>query len=259
MRKILLLVVCAVLFASTMVHAQPTFYFAPEDTLTINSGETSSLEIRTLDFTLLQEIRFSVRWDPDVTELLEFTDLHPDMDIAPEAFMINNEAGYFTLSWRAYNDYDCESLGISLPDSSTLFSLNFLGVEGISDVAFSNDPTGIYVTRVNACPLDISCNHSSVGHIKVLGMPTSEFSLSEKQAATGVFPNPSDGLLRLDIPDDRSLPASIRIIDSRGIEWLQIKQTRTPILDVSQLAPGLYFVELQWENNRREVLQVLIQ
>ncbi|MBR9920671.1 MAG: T9SS type A sorting domain-containing protein [Bacteroidetes bacterium] len=257
MKKFLLAVVCTLVLFLTYTHAQPTFYFAPEDTVQVNSEESSTIEIRTRDYTDLLEVRFTVRWTPGVIQVDSISDIHANLDYPADFFVIDNDAGYFTFSWQEYSTLLCNEPTATVPDSAAIFTVNFTGIEGITEIYFDDNPTEMFMTRTTACPANISCFCNSTGTIKVEGMPVSQSKL-EPQTKTTLSPNPSEGPIQLTIPEGMALPKSIQVFSAQGEMKISLKQPSSTFLDASTLSPGLYFIELKWAN-RKEILKVVIQ
>ena len=80
MNRILpLLVLFLTIVGLQQAYAQPTVCPFP-DFIQIETGETTCIDFRTLDFTDIQEMRFSVRWNPDaVTFIPDPQNLNPMM------------------------------------------------------------------------------------------------------------------------------------------------------------------------------------
>jgi hypothetical protein len=257
MQNFLPLTVLIILLACTTVNSQPKFYFSPQDTILVDPGATTTLEIRVVDFTEIVEARFSIRWDPAVSDLIELTDTHPNLNVAPENYTINNDEGYLTFALGSYDAVSCDNPAASLPDSALFFIASFTGLEGTTDVYFTDDPTGLFFTRMSTCPLDILCFCIDTAQIQVNPMPTSSSLALKEEPATAIVPNPSGGWLTLVAPKDRSLPVSVRIVDSGGKEWAHIDRPTSFLVDGRGLIPGFYYIIVLWKDGRQEVLPVV--
>lgn len=160
MKKLLpLLVLCLTLFGASKMKAQPSIFFGPEYQL-VNEGEIATLDILTNDFTNIQEVRFSVRWDPEVMVLdlgNEFVNFNPALGLDGSEFTFDNIEGFFTFEWKVEDTPGCPNTDITLSDGAVLFSINYEAINGYTEAYITNDPMDIYITRDNACPADIGC------------------------------------------------------------------------------------------------------
>lgn len=157
-RLLPVLFVGVALFVSlNKAYAQPTVYVDPDFVL-IDSTETTCVAFKTVDFTDIQEMRFTVRWNASALDLVDIpiASLNPsltNLDISD--FTIDQDEGYVIFTWKVQDIPGCPSTAVTLPDDVTLFELCFLGVQGYSEIEITDDPEDIYVTRLNSCPLDI--------------------------------------------------------------------------------------------------------
>jgi len=157
-RLLTLILLGAALFVSLgKAYAQPTVYIEPDFVL-IDSLEQTCIEFKTMDFTDLQEMRFTVRYNPEAVTLVDIppASLNPLMtglDIGD--FFIDAVEGYVIFTWKVEDIPGCPPTDVTLADESVLFALCFEGIEGYSEITITDDPEDIYVTRLNSCPLDI--------------------------------------------------------------------------------------------------------
>ena len=146
-------------FLAATALAQPTVYLTP-DLVEVQTGDEFCLEFRTLDFTDLQEMRFSVRWDPEVVTLTDIPagSLNPNVaNLSIDDFTYDNDAGYLVFDWKVVETPPCPSADdvATLADGEVLFELCFGGLYGFTEVTIGNEPESIYVTRLNSCPQNI--------------------------------------------------------------------------------------------------------
>ncbi len=184
MKKILiLLILTSGLFAAD-IAAQPTFYSFPEGNIEADAGDQICVPIRTLDFTQLIEINFSVNWDPTILQFNSIQNLNSGMlnldisDFDFSASLTNN--GMLTFDWDSDNSLDCDDMPTvpseTLDDDDVLFEICYdvMGIYGgYSEIKITGDPLDRYVTRLNANCNDIgmllqsSCTSVSVGYTPV--------------------------------------------------------------------------------------------
>ncbi len=152
-----LLVLLFGLSSAVKLYAQPTVYM-DADFVLVDSAQADCIQFKTLDFTDLQEMNFSVRWDPSVITNVNVPpgSIHPSM-AANAIITIDETEGYLIFKWKINNLPGCppNSESLTLPDQAVLFDFCFEGVNGYTDVTISEDPEPIYVTRANICPMDI--------------------------------------------------------------------------------------------------------
>lgn len=138
-------------------YAQPTVFVDP-DFILIDSLEQTCVAFKTVDFTDIQEMRFTVRWNASALELVDIpvASLNPNLtNLDISDFTIDQAEGYVIFTWKVQDIPGCPSTAVTLADDVTLFELCFEGVQGYSEIEITDDPEDIYVTRLNSCPLDI--------------------------------------------------------------------------------------------------------
>jgi gliding motility-associated-like protein len=136
--------------------AQPTVSVDPDFQL-VNTGDQLCLDFPTLDFTDLQEMRFTIRFNPDVVQVANIGNLNGMMtglDIGD--FTIDNVEGYIIFDWKVEEVPGCPSGFVTLDDDEILFDVCFDAIStGYTEIEITDDPEPIYVTRLNSCPLNI--------------------------------------------------------------------------------------------------------
>ena len=156
-RLLTLLVFVLALLGAGKALAQPTVYVFP-DFVQIDAGDETCVEFRTVDFTDIQEMRFSVRWDPEAVTLTNIpvgslNASMPNLDIGD--FTFDNVEGYLIFTWKIEDVPGCPGTAVTLPDEDVLFELCFQGITGYSEITITDDPEPVYVTRLNSCPQNI--------------------------------------------------------------------------------------------------------
>ncbi|MCB0707514.1 MAG: gliding motility-associated C-terminal domain-containing protein [Saprospiraceae bacterium] len=176
MKKYILTLFCAMtLVGVTKVFAQPTVSINPDFDL-ILAGQKAQLDFRVNDFTDIQAMRFSVRWDPDVVTIASPADIfnaNPLMTnlVLATDVTYDNVEGWLVFDWQVMDPLDCSStLDVTLADNAVLFSVNFTGITSYTHVTIGDDPVEQYVTRTSSCPIDIMM-FSDDGFIAVNNLP----------------------------------------------------------------------------------------
>ncbi|MBR9921941.1 MAG: T9SS type B sorting domain-containing protein [Bacteroidetes bacterium] len=166
MKKYILSLVCAMtLVGISKVYAQPTVYVNPDFQL-ITAGDEAQVDFDVKDFTDIQAMRFSVRWDPDAvtiadppTDIFNGNPLLTNLDLATDVTYDLDE-GWLVFDWEVMTPLDCDSqVDVTLEDwqngGDPLFSVNFTGITSYTHVEITDDPVEQYVTRSNTDCTDI--------------------------------------------------------------------------------------------------------
>ena len=152
-----LLVLLFGMTTAVKLYAQPTVYMNPDFVL-VNSGASDCIQFRTLDFTDIQEMNFSVQWDPAVITNVNVPPASINPSLAPNlTITVDEAAGNLTFEWKVNNLPGCppNTESLTLADETVLFEFCFEGVSGHTDLTIGDAPLETYVTRANSCPLDI--------------------------------------------------------------------------------------------------------
>ena len=149
-KKILL---CAcLLFCLLSLRAQTTTLFAP--TLSVDPGTTFKAELKVSDFSMIIGLQFSIRWDSTVLRFNRVQDFGLEDITAEDNFgYLRTPGGVLSFFW-----FDPSVMGITLPDSSTIFSIEFeaIGEPNVSStLSFTGDPTPVEVADTSNSPIDV--------------------------------------------------------------------------------------------------------
>jgi Secretion system C-terminal sorting domain/Cohesin domain len=158
MNKDILLYFALLLWFVVPVSAQPTI-FAPTET--VESGTSISVDIRIVDFEDIQSMQFSVNWNPTVLQFDSIHNLGALPDYSAANFGTNSaQSGKLTTLWL-----DSQLLGVSLEDSTVLFSIVFdvIGApDSLSIVAITDDPTMIEISDLNGNVLPVNIENGMI-------------------------------------------------------------------------------------------------
>lgn len=174
---------------SQRTYAQPSFIIAP-DNLEVAEGESFCLDLKVRDFTGLISTQFTIRFDPNVLEFEQVTNLNASttgLDISD--FGVSDAGqGYITFNWS--NGQPCENpainYGITLPDYAVLFSLCFksVGQYGMhTPVYFSDSPVERITKRATANCNDIG-EYISDGFVSI-GTSSLKIAIGAANGNTG--------------------------------------------------------------------------
>ncbi len=82
---------------------------------------------------------------------------------------------------------------------------------------------------------------------------------SASKHGVNVYPNPSQGIFKIQIEDEIAQNAMVKILNTLGQEVAQIPlQSKNQTIDISSLTKGLYFVNIQ-NNNTNTSLKIVIR
>ena len=147
MKKILLLLV-ALLAINYAALAQPTFIFNSEQPC----DGAFCVDVSVKDFTDITGAQFTMQWDPAVYQFVSVGAFGlPGLTVAN--FDVSDSAnGIITfIDWEVAPCTDPNSIGITLPDFSTIFQLCFTAANAdygaTSQISITNNPIPIEVFR----------------------------------------------------------------------------------------------------------------
>lgn len=116
------------------------------------------------------------------------------------------------------------------------------GVLSLSQSDWAISRNGTYYIEVNGLP--------RTGQVRNQGFALSSSLLPPDQGLPSLFPNPTQGVVSLQWESDRTRLVHLRCLDLMGRELWQAQRLAQPgpqvwTLDLSGLAQGLYFLEIQ--------------
>jgi gliding motility-associated-like protein len=111
----------------------------------VNPGESLCVDITADDFFAVNEMTFSMTWDPSVFRFDSITNMRlPNLN-DNDFFLANTNSGFITFTWFDEN-------GILFPDGNTMFTMCFtaIGDEGTSTtLSFTTEPQPIFVSTTS--------------------------------------------------------------------------------------------------------------
>ena len=251
-----LLFIWLILFSCSLsLQAQPTIAPGPE-TQTVLSGDAATVPFKTLDFTDILFVEFIVEWDPAVAYLdpvQPFSDFNPLLNLTGTEFLVDSAGGSFIFIW-AFGDLTdpCgPSTSVTITDEELLFTANFVGITGSTEVLIFDSPVGPYITRFSACPVNIGCFCDQTAIINVEGEPSSVLDGRSMNAAPiTIFPNPTSQSFQLQWPGAVPNAERLQILDVHGkVVWDDAFR-----LDhrwsTEGMPAGLYFIRLLWNDGQ---------
>ncbi|MCP3932248.1 MAG: hypothetical protein GY705_24515, partial [Bacteroidetes bacterium] len=142
---------------SSTIAAQPTIIIPHE---VVDTSESFCIELSVMDFTDIINMQFSLAWDPDVLQFNSIQNLNLQyLDIADFNTTLATN-GMLTLNWfvPGEEEVDCVGEGLTIEDETAIFELCFTAIGDygtFSEITIVEEPLPVFVTRVNACPIDI--------------------------------------------------------------------------------------------------------
>jgi PKD repeat protein len=147
----------------------------------------------------------------------------------------------------------CSPLTVNFYDQSTntptSISWSFPGGTPSSSTATNpvivyNTP-GTYNVTLTATNAGGNNSYTRSSYITVNDCSAVDYNISSK---VSVFPNPTDGILNINLPENK---ASVKISNIIGKEVKSFKLTSNENqIDLSSLTPGMYFIEIQLSDSK---------
>jgi hypothetical protein len=125
-------------------------------------------------------------------------------------------------------------------------------VDGLLNVSFFKGATGVDQPKLSALELV----QLSAARVNAAGTGT----FLESSLTVNVFPNPTEGKFRVDLPGVDANQVTTRLTDAAGNVWLRNQHlvigAHTLELNIAHLQPGVYLLEVQ-EGPRRRTVRVM--
>ncbi len=118
MNKIVTILVAAMFFLVPATYSQTSLTISPT-TITGNTGETVTASLIVNDFTDIVSMQYGIKWDPAVIQYNSVGDFDLK-DLSEGNFNTNVTDGFLSFSW-----FDNSTQGVSAPDGTTIFTMNF--------------------------------------------------------------------------------------------------------------------------------------
>ena len=197
-----------VLTIPVSLKAQPSF-FVPNQV--VDPGQFVNADVKVSSFSDIIGIQFSVDWDSTVLRYLGLQDFA--MDITEEANFGTNNAGSGTIGFFWFDE---AVTGVSLDDSTSLFSIKFEVVGNYNDstfISFSDSPTQIEI--VDTSLVAIEANFIE-GKILIDQMVSANEKIPDWISLGNAFPNPFSDHTRINLKVDKSIDTQIQIYNNHG-------------------------------------------
>lgn len=161
-----------------------------------------------------------------------YTDLH----IVTGPSIGNAHGYYWTFGWN--ND----TITTTLPE----LNINIA----------ANAPPGIWNICVHAFSGCDTTENEICTPIEITSITATEPLKDE--TVVSIFPNPTKDKLQINLPKDISLPMHWNLLDQLGIKQVSgVIHSASSQLDLENILPGVYFLELDLNNDIRRVLKVI--
>jgi hypothetical protein len=126
--------------------------------------------------------------------------------------------------------------------------------DGLLNISFFKGATGVDMPKVSALEV-VPVSTARMNTAGTTGTASATGSLEVK-----VFPNPTDGIFRVDLSGVDAAKVTTRLADAAGNVWLRNKHLvigeHMLELDITHLQPGVYLLEVQ-EGSRRRTVRVM--
>ncbi len=242
------------IFSSFCLNAQEVSLIVPE--MTVEPGQTFSIDIKASDFDNIESVQFATFWDPAIIEFQSVSNLNANMPDFTQGgnFNFNTvEEGRFRMLW--YWSDIVTNEGVTLADNATLFSINFkaVGSQGTNSmVEIANDTIGITTLDViigsEGQEIDFNIDN---GKVTIAGVSASEESVTEDFILFQNSPNPFTETTYISFNLSTGSEAKLTIFDNSGKTLLQENKffpagiSRIPVRRDMLTSAGSYFYTLE--------------
>jgi hypothetical protein len=214
MNKVALLISLAVSVLCFPAQSQTVTFFSENDTIPVGESDYRA-EIKVSDFQQIVGAQFTLHWDSTVLDFADITDFGFDLSYDDNFGREQTSGGILRFAW-----FNAALTGIDLPDSTTLFTVQFKvrGAESSkSPIAFIDEPTTreVYDTSFAVIPADFSD-----GSVMVAGSVVNTLQFDPEQLGIrSLVPNPlADGQSQLKFFQRRGDTLVLRIVSMSGAE-----------------------------------------
>lgn len=249
------------LFFWTTLRGQVTVFATHEYG---DPGQTVKVEVKVSDFDTMLSTQFTLRYDTTILQYSSVGDFGI-FNITSQNFGVPQGAfpspkGIITFLWVADNIVS----GHSMPDSSTLFAVNFkiTGADGqVSQIEFSDEPTIIEFGNLSG-----EIGYLAFDGSVTVGEPSSAVEIAtEDFIFAPVSPNPTRGeaLVRFNLAYPSNTLIQIyntagQTIHQRAQRFGKGQQELTIAKDLFP-APGVYYISLKTENAQAVQKLIVLQ
>lgn len=250
MKKVAFLISLAVFLFYLPAQSQKVTFFSENDT--ISFGQSSyTASIKVADFKSIVGAQFTLTWDSTVLAYSDVTDFGFDLSYDDNFGRDQASSGILRFAW-----FNASLAGINLPDSATLFSVDFQVVgdpASSSPIAFRDQPTAreVYDTSFAIIPAEFND-----GSLMIQSATVSSLSADPTQLdIRSLTPNPMGGdatQLRFFLRESDTL--WLRIVSINGADVYRSRRFFTAGQHSLELpahifpGPGMYLVQIH--NNR---------
>jgi hypothetical protein len=224
------------------IKAQPSF-FVPNQV--VDPGVFVNADIKVSSFSDIIGTQFSVAWDSTVLQFIGLQDFAMDITEQDNFGTNNASSGVIGFFW-----FDEAVSGVSLDDSTTLFSIKFEVTGNPSDstfISFTDQPTQIEISDTSLQAIEANFIE---GKILIDQMVSAQNTIPEWMNVENAFPNPFSNFTQIPFRIDRSIDTQIFIYNNQGQLVFKSQQhftqgNHTLKLD-KQIFPatGTYFIKM---------------
>lgn len=133
--------------SATLSFAQPQLIFDFETTLV---GDTVFVQLKTYNFNDILSMQFTMEWDESEMDFVAVQDFNLPGLTASNFGPLSHDEGYLTYSWFDPGT----SLGVSMPDCSSLFTIKFLSLNGnATPIEINSAITQAFILDANQAPV----------------------------------------------------------------------------------------------------------
>ncbi|OFY87429.1 MAG: hypothetical protein A3F72_04320 [Bacteroidetes bacterium RIFCSPLOWO2_12_FULL_35_15] len=245
MKKNLLLILLSIIIISNS-NAAVTFILP---NLTGQNGTQITVPVKVKNFQNIISIQGTIQFDPAIVTYASVQQFGLSGMNSSSFGTTGVSGGKLTFSW-----YDASLVGVSVADSTTIFSITFNIIGSntqVSALSFVNTPTLIEVVDNNYATLPTTLVD---GSITVQNVSTEINNSPFLASRLEIFPNPNNGVFNINYTSDSGNNFTVNIINMIGEvvftrEYSKANFASLFAIDISNIINGVYQVEIKNENN----------
>lgn len=216
--------------------------------LTGQNGTQITVPVKVKNFQNIISIQGTIQFDPAIVTFASVQQFGLSGMNSSSFGTTGVSGGKLTFSW-----YDGTLAGVSVADSTTIFSITFNIIGSntqVSALSFVNTPTLIEVVDNTYATLPTTLVNGSVT-VQSLSTTTNNALFLKSQLE--IFPNPSNGVFNIGYSDDSATNFTVNIMNMIGDVVFTKEYSKTNAasilpIDISNISNGVYQVEIKNEN-----------
>ena len=224
------------------LKAQPSF-FVPDQV--VDPGVFVNADVKVSSFSDIIGIQFSVAWDTTVLRYIGLQNFAMDITELDNFGTNNASNGAIGFYW-----FDNAVAGVSLDDSTNLFSIKFEAIGTYNDstfISFTDFPTEIEISDTSLSAINANFIE---GKILIDQMVATQNNVPDWVRVENAYPNPFNEFTQIHLRVDKSIDTQLFIYNNQGQLVFNTKQhlttgNHTFTLERNNFpGPGTYFLKM---------------